>query len=377
MIFLPQAPPTLVSPAPQVEVPFTIEGYLIIVEGKVNGKPAKLILDTGAGAGLYTPKSAAKLGLPILGQAMVGGGGEKMVPAKFTSSQIEIGGAVQEKQLGVILELPSGAKSEFDGIVGYPFLKNYVVQIDYRAKRVRFLRPESFSPDPKATVLPMTLRMNIPEIPGRIDGIDGSLRVDTGYSGPLTFTSPTVQKNELNKKYSKRIETVIGQGVGGVTIGEMTRINALELGGISVPGIVTGLSGDKSGALADSGTIALLGGEVLSRFTITLDYPGKRFFLTKNADFSKPFLFSRAGFSGIMEGDTYKLMTVLKEGPADLAGIQKEEFLLRLDEKPVKSLGLSGIRDTLRQEVGTRIKASVRATNGTVREVVLILKDVL
>ena len=377
MFFLLQTPPAQVTPAPVWEVSFTMEGYLIAVEGKVNGKAAKLVLDTGAGVGLYTPKSAEKLGLPILGQAMVGGGGEKMVPAKFTNARIELGGAVQEKQLGVILELPSGAKADFDGIVGYPFLKNYVVQIDYAAKKVRFLDPKHFSPDPKATQLPMTLRMNIPEIPGKIDGIEGSLRVDTGYSGTLTFTSPTVQKNELSKKYQKRIETVLGQGVGGVTIGEVTRIKTLELGNLSVTDIVTGLSGDKAGALADTGTIALLGGEVLSRFTVTLDYPGRRFFLTKNADFGKPFIFSRAGFSGVFEGDGYKVLTVVPGGPASAQGIVKDNIILTLDDLPTKGLGLSKSREIFRQEAGTRVKTRVRGSDGTVREVVLILKDVL
>ncbi len=377
MLFLPQTPPVIVAPAPVTELPFTLEGYLIVVEGKVNGVPARLILDTGAGAGLYTPKSAAKLNLKITGQVLVGGGGEKLIPAKLTSARIELGGAVQESQIGVILDLPSGPKGEFDGIVGYPFLKNYVVQLDYSSKKVRFLSPKSFSPDPKAQRLPMTLRMNIPEIPGRIDGISGNLRVDTGYSGALTFTSPTVTKNELSKKYPKRIETVLGKGVGGVTLGEVTRIGALELGELTIPGIVTGLSSDKSGALADSGTIALLGGEVLARFTVTLDYPGGRFYLAKNIEFSKPFVYSRAGFSGTFEDEGYRVMTVVSGGPADRVGLRKNELVLTLNGKPAKEIGLTGSREIFRQEPGTPVEAQVRAMDGTERTVVVILKDVL
>lgn len=377
MPFLPQAPPAQAAPSVAYELPFTLEGYLIVVEGKVNGQPAKLILDSGAGAGLYTPKSAEKLQLQSVGQTLVGGGGEKLVPAKITTARIELGGAVQEKQLGVILDLPSGSKAEFDGIVGYPFLKNYVVQIDYAAKRVRFIEPAQFSPDPKADMLPMNLRMNIPEIPGKIDGLAGSLRLDTGFSGTLTFTSPTVQKNELTKKYPKRIETVLGQGLGGVTTGEVTRVKTLELGKNKVQGVVTGLSADKSGALADTGTIALLGGEVLSRFTLTLDYPGKRVFLTPNADLGKPFIFSRAGLAGIFEGEGFKVLTVVPGGPAEAAGIAKGAVLLAMNGEPAKGMGLSRSRELFRQEPGTSLKVRVRSAEGTEREVVLVLKDVL
>ena len=377
MLIALQTPPGIIAPAQAVEVPFTLEGYLIVVEGKVNGVPARMILDTGAGAGLYTPKSAERLQLKVTGETMVGGGGAKLIPAKLTSAKIELGNAVQENQFGVILELPSGAKGEFDGIVGYPFLRNYVVEIDYTKKCVRFLSPKGFSPDPKAQRLPMTLRMNIPEIPGRIDGVAGNLRVDTGYSGTLTFTAPTVTKNALEKKYPKRIETVLGKGVGGVTLGEVTRIGALELGDIKIPGIVTGLSHDKSGALADPGTIALLGGEVLSRFTVTLDYLGGRFYLTKNADFDKPFVYSRAGFSGVFEDDGYRVMTVVPGGGAESSGIRKGEVILTLSGKVVKELGLTGSREIFRQEPGTRVSARVRAEDGTQREVVVILKDVL
>lgn len=360
-----------------VEVPFTYEGYLIVVEGKVNDQPARLILDSGAGAGLFTPKSAEKLQLKSMGQTLVGGGGEKLVPAKITNAKIEIGGAVQEKQLGVILDLPSGAKAETDGIVGYPFFRNYVVQIDYAAQKVRFLDPASFIPDPKAQVLPMNLRMNIPEIPGKIDGLVGELRVDTGYSGTLTFTSPTVTKNALDQKYKKKIETVIGQGVGGATTGEMVRVKSLELGKWVVPNVVTGLSKDKSGALADTGTIALLGGEVLSRFTVTLDYPKGRFYLLPNANFKQPFIFSRVGFSGVFEGDGYKVMTIAPGGPAEVAGLQKGELVLSLNGKPAKQLGLSGSREVFRQAPGTRVLVRVRSVLGAEREVTLILKDVL
>jgi len=359
------------------EVPFTYEGYLIVVEGKVNDQPARLILDTGAGAGLYTPKSAEKLQLKSMGQTLVGGGGEKLVPAKITNAKIEIGGAIQTQQLGVILDLPSGSKGEFDGIVGYPFLRNYVVQIDYATKKVRFIEPKDFSPDPKAQLLPMNLRMNIPEIPGKIDGIVGALRVDTGYSGTLTFTSPTVSKNALDKKYPKRVETVLGKGLGGVTIGEVTRIGVLEMGGIKVPKVVTGLSRDKSGALADTGTIALLGGEVLSRFTVTLDYPGKRFFLAKNADFNQPFVFSRVGFSGTFEGDGYEVLTITPGGPAEKAGLKKGDVLTVLDGQPAKDLGLSGSREIFRRAPGTKVQATVRTATGTTRMVVIILQDVL
>ena len=304
--------------------------------------------------------------------------GEKAIQADVTLvEKIEIGGAVQTRQMGVILDLPSGAKGNVEGIVGYPFLKNYVVQIDYLAKKVRFLTPAQFSPDPKASVLPMSIRMNIPEISARIDGVEGKVRVDTGYSGTLSFTSPTVRKNALEAKYPKRVETVLGQGVGGVTKGTATRIGALELGDISLPGVITGLSADKSGALADSETIALLGGEVLSRFTVTLDYPGKRFFLTRNADFVKPFIFARAGFSGILEGDGYRILTVAPEGPAAEVGMKENEQILTLDGAPMGQLGLSGLRESLRRAVGTKVTATVRAADGQTRTIVLILRDLL
>lgn len=360
-----------------VEIPFTYEGYLIAVEGKINGQSAKLILDTGAGAGLYTPKSAEKLQLKTMGQTLVGGGGERLIPAKITTTRIELGEAVQENQLGVILELPSGAKGEYDGIVGYPFFKNYVVQFDYAAQRVRFIAPAHFTPEPGAVALPMNLRMNIPEIPGKIDGLAGALRVDTGFSGALTFTSPTVQKNALAKKYAKRIETILGQGVGGVTTGEVTRIGALELGNVKVKGIVTGLSADKSGALADTGTIALLGGEVLSRFTVTIDYPGKRFFLRPNADLSKPFVFSRSGLAGIFEGEGYKVMTVVPGGPAESVGIKVGDTVTALGDEPTKGMGLSRSRELFRQAAGTPVRVRVRTGGEPEREVVLVLKDVL
>lgn len=377
MIVLPYQPPAIVAPASR-ELPFHLDGYLIVLDVAVNNKPARLLLDTAAGTSLITKKGAARLGLKSLGEVQIQGGGEKTASAQYTIlSRVTCGTATATGIPAVILDLPPGAKSDYDGILGNTFTTRYIVQIDYAKQRVRFFDKESFQPPADATALPMRLRSNIPEVDATIDGLSGRVRVDTGYAGALTFTSPTVTQAKLGEKYPKQLESVLGMGLGGMTLGKSVRIGELSLGGLALKSVVAGLSTDTKGALADDQTIALLGGEALSRFTVTFDFPGKRLFITKNTDFDKPFIFGRGGISGLMEPEGYRLHLIVPDSPASDAKLAVGELLLTIDDKAVTTLGLGGLRATLRQPVGTVLRLTVRSKSGEVRTVALTLRELL
>lgn len=375
---LPLAPPALSARAPVVSIPFEPLGSLIVVRGTVDGKPVRLVLDTCAGINLLTPDTAKSLGLQGGVAIPVGGAGETARSANLVFLKtLACGGQALGGQPAVVMELPAAGGKRADGILGMPFLSKFVVTIDYAAKTVSFRAPGA--PSPKdAAALPMTIRQGLPEVPATVDGLSGQVRVDSGYGGTFSFTSPTVERERLVAKYPKRIETITGQGLGGATRGDALRLGGLTLGNVTLSAPIAYLARDRSGALADSGTIGLLGGEALSRFTATFDFPGKTLYLKKNADFDRPFPFGRTGFSGTFDEDgAYKVALVTPDSPASEAGIAVGETVVSVDGKSPLALTSGGMRDAFRREPGARVVVKLKSTAGVEREVTLKLRDLL
>jgi hypothetical protein len=371
-------PPAIVAPAPSYELPFEIMGNMIVVTAKINGKPARLILDTCAGVSLLTPEAAKKFGTGEGIAMSIGGAGEGARKARLVQLQrIECAGRSAAGQPAVVTTLPAGGGKRADGILGMPFLSQFVLKIDYDKKRLWLLSPGTPAPK-EATLVSLTRRFNLPEVDAEVDGLKGRVRLDTGYGGSFTFTSPTVAREKLKEKYPKRIETVTGQGLGGASIGEALRVSSLMLGGESLTGVIANLSADKGGALADSGTIGLVGGEVLCRFTLTFDFPAGKLYVQRGSRFAEPFVGPRAGLSGTLEeSGIYVIRIVTPGSPAAEAGIAIGEKLTAIDGKPVAALSSAAIRDALRGAPGTMLTLTLLGTDGMSREVTLTLRELL
>jgi predicted aspartyl protease len=122
------------------------DSHLVLVPVFVNGTgPIDLILDTGSSGNIITPSVAEKLGIaqeiskptPISGGCSDGecqGVGGKVRGYGVHVQQLTVAGATQSDILVAIIDLkiisPQGKKIDY-GIIGYPFLKDYRLMIDY------------------------------------------------------------------------------------------------------------------------------------------------------------------------------------------------------------------------------------------------------
>ena len=109
-------------------VPFRLVERLIHVRGSVNRtQPATFLLDTGSAETLIAPSLAAQL--KLVGTAMSSDPGARSI----TLEQVAVGDATVP-QVSAIIHRPPGeriAGATYDGIVGYPFLRNFAVTIRY------------------------------------------------------------------------------------------------------------------------------------------------------------------------------------------------------------------------------------------------------
>ncbi|MFW9957103.1 MAG: aspartyl protease family protein [Candidatus Odinarchaeota archaeon] len=134
-------------------IPFTylMDSHLLGIPVHINGQgPIDFILDTGSSGNIMTPTVARELGIPnelpenrleatgCSGGECIGVGGRAMGYGVVVQS-IKIGSAQQRDTMMGVIDLgvisPNGKKIDY-GIIGYPFLKEYELIIDYPKKRI-------------------------------------------------------------------------------------------------------------------------------------------------------------------------------------------------------------------------------------------------
>ncbi|MFT5904681.1 MAG: putative aspartyl protease [Cryomorphaceae bacterium] len=127
-------------------IPVKFQGNSFIVEAKINGKPAKFIVDTGAGTSLFHTASAARTGCKLgpFEHKVYGVSGE--VPAALAQvDELQIGESIfKDRQIMATdlgANMPKGYKQTDDGLFGAEMLAELDAVISYQERKL-FLRPD-------------------------------------------------------------------------------------------------------------------------------------------------------------------------------------------------------------------------------------------
>ena len=86
-----------------------------------------------------------------------------------------------------------------------------------------------------------------------------------------------------------------GFGLGGEFPERLGRVSALRIGSLSLKGPTTSFSTARRGATSGSSYDGTIGGEVLRRFKVILDYAHQEMILEPGSDFSEPWAADSSG----------------------------------------------------------------------------------
>lgn len=265
------------------DVPFdTAMGGLVVVRAALNGgEPGWWVVDSGASVCVVDAALAERRALERGGSGSVSGAGAGRVAADTIRGpvQVEVGGQATECERTISVDLAGltePLRLRIDGILGFDFFRRHVVEIDYAQRRLRLHDPQSYRYAGTGQRVPLQFRGRHPYVVARITVGDGppverTLLVDTG-SGDAVDDS-------LLLRTPRPTRTVTG-GVGLGSTYQLTSglLDAVELGGfriVEVPSVAAG--------------VALVGGAVLRRFTVILDYGRQEMILEPNRHFADPF----------------------------------------------------------------------------------------
>jgi hypothetical protein len=333
-------------------IPFDLANNHIYVDGSVDGKPVRLMVDTG-GANLLTPAAAQRLGLTSAGRLGASGPGERTTDVALArAAQVRVGAAILDKPVFYVIdlaELPAVEGVAFDGLIGYEMFRHFGVTIDY-AKRVLELADRTrFLPPANATAIPFEFDRLTPIVSGTLDGMPVRLMVDTGSRAALTLSAPFVHSNDLAARYRAAPEAVLGWGIGGAVRLRAARFGKLVLADLAIEGIAGDLFTGGAGALTNPDHAGNLGGGVLNRFTVAFDYAVQRMYLAPNDAFNRIDAFDCSGLWLLADGAALRVADVADDSAASRAGVVIDDRIVSIDGEAVGMRDLAQWREHLRE----------------------------
>ncbi|HEV8449647.1 MAG TPA: aspartyl protease family protein [Gemmatimonadaceae bacterium] len=352
-------------------IPIDLWGNHIFLKACVEGRELDFILDTGAGNTSLDLNTAKQLGVKLGPGFSVGGAGPSRVAgARVDDASVAVeGSSITQAVVSAIdlSRLPRLEGHPIDGILGYDFISRYVVAIDYARHELRIYDRPAFQYDGPGVSVPVTLINRFPHIDAEVglaDGatIRGRMVIDVGSNGSLSLTKAFVDKNRLRQRVGPTIRRTGGGGVGGATTSDIGRLASLSIGGIELSRPLVNLFGDSAGSLSVSSSWeGNIGGAILRRFTVFLDYQGKRMIFEPNATLHDAF---EADMSGMLLRLNDSLTTIIVEtvaegSPASEAGVRPGDEVVSVDGVPGSQKLLGELRDRLRKP-GERIALVVR-----------------
>ncbi|HLM61887.1 MAG TPA: aspartyl protease family protein [Pyrinomonadaceae bacterium] len=279
-----------------LKIPLEINNNIILLRVSVNNsKPLKFIFDTAASVSIINSRQATELGLKPKEQVTGNATGGKFQASLIEGVSLGVQGAEVSDQLIASATLPAPPGFEYDGIIGYDFIKEFVVEIDYQNKIMNLYNPRTYAYSGKGEVIPLLLagrrtpliRTRI-TFAGRTATVIANLEVDTGADGTIVINNPFFRKYKLLATLTKTAQAS-GVGAGGEEKRLVSRVKTVRLGKliISNPPVAFSIDAEESGEGENNNGI--IGGEIFRRFKVILDYYHKQMILEPNKGFGEPY----------------------------------------------------------------------------------------
>jgi hypothetical protein len=262
--------------------PVQIQESLVYVPVEINGRQLHFVLDTGSSRTLVDTAQLKNLHLKVSGGDTLQGAGQGRVRVQAIDGlTVGLPGLEMYFDQASSVDLSSVNKDGVvtkDGLLGYPLLARYVVTIDYERKVMTVTAPEKFVAPAGSMPLAIEIRHGWPFVAGEVmPSEDVTLQdrffIDSGSSDAVDHPIAT--------KIQSRKATETGVGLGTSTSGSVAELWGFRLG----PYLIRDVEVACCGSTED--TERMLGGEILSRFTVTFDYPHQRMFLFPNRRYTQ------------------------------------------------------------------------------------------
>jgi hypothetical protein len=365
------------------QIPAQITDALVLVPVRVNGsQPSWFLLDTAransaiddvraVAVGLYSPSAQGKL------------------PKSFSNVTLEFP--------GLRISLPSLALDSFgdfsarvghavQGVLGADVLSRLIIKINYERQTVQFYDPKSFQYRGKGLKFAMKIADGIPAIAGEIaihhrGNFRGSFAISTGQTDALRLAARFASSYSLEDLPEKTVPFSASDAASDTDFSDrLGRVHAMRFGKITFTSPIAIFPGKPAKARPGipQQFIGAMGGEILDRFTVILDYPAQLLILEANRHFPDFFTADMSGLTLIAIPPafrTFEVARVTEKSPAAEAGVAVGDMIEQADGNPASEYTLDDLRALLRQPGTSHTLKLLR--NGKTINVTLSLKPLI
>ena len=408
---------------------FELINDLVIIPVEINGVELSFLLDTGVDSTILFSigdkdtvnlKNTETIYLRGLGK------GEPIKAMKSSGNEVKIGLSRNKNLICYLvfdnpLSLSNRMGIPIHGIIGYDFFRDFVLEINYIKLELKAYNPNFFKYNrcTKCDDLPLTFLRNKPyvKIEGKImdSTVPLNLLVDSGSGDAIWLFSN--EENGIGIP-ENNFPDFLGFGIGGSVYGLRSRVKEINL----VKNILREVTASFPDTIyfKDIETFAQrngsMGAQILKRFLVTIDYPGKNMRLKPNKNFSEPFEYDMSGVVIAHDGFTiikdimrnplalrqddlnntaagnmvykstydvkfslepeYKVVETRPGSPAHAAGLQVGDIIFMINGRDAYKFSLTQISQLLSSGEGKRINFLIER-NGRELKVSFALKKLL
>lgn len=353
-------------------IPFELYDGRIYVKASGPGFADRtFLLDTGAQLTHFTAELAREAGLETSGRIGITGTGRDRIEGSYVvGAALDLGGfpvpitsAIAAPADALFGPLVTGSGKSFDGAIGHDLFAAYVVEIDYERRLIRLFDPAAYVDPEGADVVPIRLLDRKPYVTGIVSlggqALAADFLIDTGAGGALGFNGGFVAERDLIALAGPTLPST-SRGIGGATPARLGRVQALTIGRtvLAAP-LATFALVQGRGVRADAA--GRIGGALLRRFTLTINYAAQTIALVPNGNFGRQLETDMSGLALVSGGEgAVTVFRVAEESPASEAGLEAGDRLIGIDGTPAADLTLEAIRGMLIEHGRTRLLEIVR-----------------
>jgi hypothetical protein len=395
----------------KVSVSFQLINNLIIIPIEVNGVKLDFLLDTGVEQTiLFSLENKEEVQLYNVESIKLKGLGsqEAIEGLKSTGNTMTFKSIVAEKQdIYVVLDsgfdLSSTLGFPVNGIIGYSFFKNNLVEINYSDKKITLHDRQKFNPKKleKYQCLDITIEKGKPYIESLVtigeEQIKSKLLIDIG-NGDAVWIFQNKNQFIIPKN---NIEDFLGRGFNGEVHGKRSRISHFILGNHQIDNPIAAFPDTLSSKNVSfvENRVGSIGGEVCKRFNIFFDYHNQKILIKKNNSYNEPFNYNMSGIVLHHAGDrivpelvkekerpldgikielgdqkvnlkykfelkpVYEIMNIRKDSPAEKSGLKVGDIIVRINNVSSYRFTLQEINNLLKSEDGRKMEIEVERDN--------------
>ncbi|NER12368.1 PDZ domain-containing protein [Leptobacterium flavescens] len=393
-------------------IKFKLANNLMVIPIEVNGVELSFILDTGVNKPILfnlfdsdtlQVKQVEEIYLKGLGE------GEAIKAYRSKGNKFRMDGIYNPNQeLYIVLDKEINFSPKLGipvhGIIGYDLIKDFVLDINYVSKKIKFYRKGEYEYKEckKCEEFDLELFRNKPYLKSKVtiensEEIDVKLLIDTGSSDALWLFK---DEEKGIKIPTRKFEDFLGRGLSGSIFGERSRVDNFRVGSFGLK--------DAKVSFPDSLSIQFVrnmnnrngsvGAEILKRFHMVLDYSSNKVTLRKNSNFKDPFKYNMSGIevqhngirlvrelasniNGVVarnESDatgtvkvvlteqfkfslhpSFEIAELRENSPAALAGLKIGDVLLSINGKQTHRYSLQEVNELLNERVGKKIRLTI------------------